>query len=253
MTVQLGCTPDGRWDIDTAGLAAVARDAGLSTLGTSMKRADKAAFDAYEQAGIRCHEIMSLTFTPDHERVLGYAEKMVQAAETMHSDWVSATFMVPLDDRLAPLVERCAAMFAEVCNGMAAEFSPLGAVNTLDDALEIVEVAGRDRAGLLVDTWHFSRGDSTWEMLEKVPVEQIAFVQFDDALPVVSDDGMEETMNRRTLPGQGEFDVERFATTILEKGYEGVVSAEILSAELNQLPVTELLPKIQQSMARYWR
>jgi sugar phosphate isomerase/epimerase len=143
-------------------------------------------------------------------------------------------------------------MFAEAGAGMAAQFSPLGAVSSLDGAIEIVEVAGRDRAGVQIDTWHFFRGDSTREQLERVPLDQIAFIQFSDALPAISDDGMSETMNRRTLPCGGEFALERFASTLLDRGFDGVVGAEVLNAELRQEPVPSVLREIHDTMVRYW-
>jgi sugar phosphate isomerase/epimerase len=112
--------------------------------------------------------------------------------------------------------------------------------------------AGPDRAGLLVDTWHFFSGDSTWEDLAEAPLEMIAHVQFDDALPRLSEDQMDETMNRRAMPGHGTFDLERFATTLLARGWSGLVSVEVLSRELARLPVAEFARLAYASSARYW-
>lgn len=80
---------------------------------------------------------------------------------------------------------------------MAVEFCPLGAVTSISAALPVVEAAGTHRAGVLVDSWHFFRGDSTWEQLARVPLDKIAYVQFSDAPPAVSESGFRETMHRR--------------------------------------------------------
>jgi len=252
MTVTLGVTPDGRWDIDVPKLVAATREAGLSSLGLPLRWFDDATVGTFEGAGLGCHEMMALTITDDDERVLRFAARIAEAAAAMQAPWVNTTFTEPLNGRTAPLIERCAAMFAEAGSGMAAEFSPLGAVSSLNGALEIVEVAGRERAGVQIDTWHFFRGDSTWEQLERLPLDRIAFIQFSDAPPPISDDGMDETTNRRTLPGDGTFELERFASTLLGRGFEGLVSAEILSAELRELPVTAVLESIHRAMTRYW-
>ncbi len=55
----------------------------------------------------------------------------------------------------------------------------------------------RDTAGLMIDSWHFSFGDSTWKDLASVPLEKVAYVQFADGLAPVSADLMRETMDRR--------------------------------------------------------
>jgi sugar phosphate isomerase/epimerase len=161
-------------------------------------------------------------------------------------------FTAPLADT-APLIARCAAILAEGGAKMAVEFSPLGPVASLPDAVAVAEAARIERAGVLVDTWHFMRGPSTWEDLAAVPVERIAYVQFDDALPMASDDLMDETMNRRVMPGGGEFDLARFAETLLGRGWEGTVSVEVLSSELAALPLEDFATQARLSTIRYWR
>ena len=119
---------------------------------------------------------------------------------------------------------------------MAVEFSPLGV----------------GRAGVLIDTWHFFRGDSTWAQLARVPLDQIAYVQFDDAPPPVSDNGIRETMHRRVMPGDGTFDLSRFASTLLDRGWSGLVSVEVLNAGLRELPVPDFARRAYETTAPYW-
>jgi len=168
------------------------------------------------------------------------------------AEWVLTTFAAPPDGGTAPLIERCAAMFAEAGARMAVEFSPLGTVPTLPAALDVVEAAGAGRAGVLIDTWHFFRGDSTWAQLARVPLDQIAYVQFDDAPPPVSDNGIRETMHRRVMPGDGTFDLSRFASTLLDRGWSGLVSVEVLNAGLRELPVPDFARRAYETTAPYW-
>jgi sugar phosphate isomerase/epimerase len=106
---------------------------------------------------------------------------------------------------------------------------------------------------VMIDTWHYFRGDSTWEDLETVPLDRIAYVQFDDAPEPASDDGMDETMNRRAMPGDGGFELERFASTLRGRGWQGLVSVEVLNRDLRQLPVDEFARRAYETTARYWR
>ncbi|MBA4863616.1 sugar phosphate isomerase/epimerase [Streptomyces sp. PSKA54] len=189
----------------------------------------------------------------DEEATVREARRLAEAAAAVRAQWVLTTFMTPLQGRTGPLVERCAAMFAEAGAGMAVEFSPLGAVTSISAALEVAEAAGKDRAGVLIDSWHFFRGDSSWEQLASVPLERIAYVQFDDAPPPVSENAMKETMHRRVMPGEGTFELDRFASTLLKRGWEGLVSVEVLSSELRRLPVPEFARRAYETTGRYWR
>ena len=64
---------------------------------------------------------------------------------------------------------------------------------------------------------------------------------------------MDETLNRRAMPGDGDFELERFASTLLERGWQGLVSVEVLSRDLRQLPVDEFAGRAYETTARYWR
>ena len=110
-----------------------------------------------------------------------------------------------------------------------------------------------DRAGVVIDSWHFFRGESSWQDLETVPLSRIAYVQFSDATAAVSDDVLDETMNRRVMPGDGGFELDRFASTLLGRGWEGLVSVEVLSRDLGRLPVAEFARLAWESTSPYWR
>ena len=252
MTVELGLTPDSRWDIDVTGLVAAAAGAGFAAVGITGQRAGAAAAAALAGAGLRCHELLALVVGADEEATLRQARQLAEAAAVVNAQWVLATFAAPLSTGTRPLIERCAAMFAEAGARMAVEFSPLGAVPTLPAALDVVEAAGAGRAGVLIDTWHFFRGDGTWEQLARVPLDQIAYVQFDDAPPPVSDNGIRETMHRRVMPGDGTFDLSRFASTLLDRGWSGLVSVEVLNAGLRELPVPDFARRAYETTAPYW-
>jgi sugar phosphate isomerase/epimerase len=253
MAVELGLTPDSRWDTDLGGLVDAAQQAGFSALGVAVGNVDGEAAARYDAAGLRCHEVLALLLVDDADATVSYAAGLAEAAAAMHADWVLTTFRTGLDDRTAPVIRRCAEMFADAGAKMAVEFSPLGPVTSIARGLEIVDVAGVERAGLLVDTWHFSHGESTWDDLERVPLERLAYIQFDDALEPLSDDAIEETMYRRAMPGDGVLELDRFATTLLERGYDGLVSVEVLNRELREVPVAEVARRAHDSTARYWR
>ena len=252
--VQLAVTPDRRWGISPAELVEAAAARGFASVGIAADQVDDAAVTAYAASGARCHEVLALVVSDDAARTTASAERRAAAASTIGAEWVLAVFLSPLTTGVANTVERCAALIAEAGAGMAVEFSPFGPIATIRDAMEVVQVGNRGdgRAGLLIDSWHFSFGDSTWDDLAEVPLDDLAYVQFTDALAPESDDLVRETMDRRALPGEGVLELDRFAATLLDRGWAGLVSVEVLSQALQGLPADELVCRIQETTAPYW-
>jgi sugar phosphate isomerase/epimerase len=250
--IELGLTPDAGWQAEVAELLAVTAAAGFTTTGIGEARVDAELVTLLDANGLRCHELMALLVSDDRDTTVTAAQSLAEAAGIVHAEWVLTVFRSPLDATTAPIIERCAAMFAEAGSKMAVEFSPMGGVTSIEAGLAVVDAAGAGRAGLLIDTWHFSRGDSTWEQLATIPLDAIAYVQFTDALPAISEKPYRETTNRRALPGDGELELERFASTLRDRGWEGLVSVEVLNAELRELPVEAFVGSLYESTARYW-
>ncbi len=253
MNIELGLTPDGRWEIGTPELLGAVRDAGFSAVGLSVGRADRAAHEACSSMGLRCHELLALLVADDEDATTANAAQLAEAAAIVRAEWVLTVFQAQPSARSVEVMRRCAALFSEAGAKMAVEFSPLGAVPTLAAGLDVVTAVGPERAGLMIDSWHFCMGASTWRDLATVPLEQIAYVQFADALAPESEHLGRETMHRRAMPGDGVLELDRFASTLLERGWEGLVSVEVLSRDLRELPVPEFARRAFASAARYWR
>jgi sugar phosphate isomerase/epimerase len=251
--VELALTPDSRWEVDPGGVVAAARTAGFSAVGILGGRADERAAGAYAGAGVRCHEVLALVVTADGDATVASAERLAAAASVMGARWVTTVFTQGISPESVATLRRCADVLAEAGAGLAVEFSPLGPVPTIRAGLDVVAAVGADRAGLLIDTWHFCFGDSTWDDLARVRPDEIAFVQFTDAPAPASDDLMRETMHRRALPGEGVLDLARFAATLLGRGWQGLVSVEVLNRDLRALPIAEFARRAHESTVRYWR
>jgi sugar phosphate isomerase/epimerase len=252
--VALAVTPDRRWAATTPELLAATTAAGFAALGAFADRAGPDVRRLYDAAQVRCHEVLALVVSDDEGGTLRSARELADAAAAMGADWVLTVFRCPMTAQTAPIVQRSAAVIAEAGAAMAVEFSPLGPISSVRSALGVVDVANAasGRAGLVIDTWHFERGDSTWDDLEAVPLDQIAYVQFSDALAPAGDSLARQTMHRRALPGDGTLALDRFATTLLQRGWDGLVSVEVLSAELRTLPVGEALRRLHATTAPFW-
>jgi sugar phosphate isomerase/epimerase len=250
--VQLALTPDGRWDYPTPDLVSAANTAGFAAVGINADRVDAAAVDAYAAAGVRCHELLALVVGDDESMTMASAEQLADHARTVGAEWVLTVFTAKVPSQR---IQRCAKLFDDVGAAMAVEYSPLGAIPSISDGMEVVRAASRaGRAGLLIDSWHFCFSDNTWDDLAAVPLEDIAYLQFTDALaPEYRDRLIRESLHRRALPGEGILELRRFAATLLDRGWDGIVSVEVLSAELRDLPVDVLVGRLYATTAPYWR
>ena len=249
--MQLALTPDGKWEVATAELVDAAAGVGFTAVGISADRVDDVAVEAYEAAGVRCHELLALIVSDDEAALMASAEQLAERAQTIGAEWVLTVFtaMVP-QQRIA----RCAKLFDDAGAGIAVEYTPLGAIPTMRDGMEFVTAASRTaRAGLLVDSWHFCLSDNTWGDLAAVPLDDIAYVQFTDALePEYRERMIRESLHRRAVPGEGVLELDRFAATLLDRGWDGTVSVEVLSAELRRLPVDAIVERLYAATSRYW-
>jgi sugar phosphate isomerase/epimerase len=138
--------------------------------------------------------------------------------------------------------------YAELCEDAAArtsatvvyEFMPFDVnVNTLDAALGVVQGAGAPNGGLAIDTWHMANLGITPQDMRRIPPEQLAWVELSDGQVENMEDLIDETVNHRRLPGEGEFDIPGYVEVCREIGYTGPWGVEVLSEELRNLPIEE--------------
>jgi sugar phosphate isomerase/epimerase len=209
--------------------------------------------DALSERQLACLDLAGLTIGADEARTKREADELLEMAEALSCRWVQVRVVDEVDDRIRSLVGWSAEHFGVSGVGLAVEFSPLTRVNTIADARELLAAAGGDaRTGVIVDTWHFFRGHDRWADLEAFPVGELAFVQFSDGLPAGKDRG-HDTLHRRALPGQGEFELGRFSACLRAKGFPGPVSVEVLSQDLRGLPVGEFARRTRETSLPYWQ
>jgi sugar phosphate isomerase/epimerase len=235
-------------------LGAVA-DAGFSSVSLGMNQVIGNVADVAHLLtthGLRCSDLLSLQVSRHDDEVLALAAKLANAAGVLGADHVLSLFWTRVNDESVDRFGRCADLMVRAGARLALEMPPIGELNNISAALSVVDAVGYARASLMIDTFHFSRGSSTWSQLESFPLEALGYVQFDDALAPEGDDVMHETLDRRTMPGEGELELWRFANTLMGRGWSGLVSVEVLSAELRQLDVATFARLAYEHTAPYW-
>jgi sugar phosphate isomerase/epimerase len=137
--------------------------------------------------------------------------------------------------------------FAAVCDRAARsgvrahlEFTPFSAIPDLDTAWRIVSAADRANGGLVFDTWHYLRGARDDALLEQIPGDRIFVVQISDAAAEPVGSLLNDTLNHRLMPGEGDFDLAGVLPIVARKDGVGAPGIEVLSQELWQLEPAEI-------------
>jgi sugar phosphate isomerase/epimerase len=95
---------------------------------------------------------------------------------------------------------------------IALEFLPLSSVKTLQDAVRLIELLG-SQSGVVVDILHLIRSGGTPEDVRRIPGELILSAQLNDgrvSLPFNEAQWIDEMVQGRSYPGEGDFPVREF-------------------------------------------
>ena len=148
--------------------------------------------------------------------------------------------------------------FAELCADAAEhtdakivyEFMPFDVnVRSLDAALQVVAGAAAPNGGIAIDTWHMSKLGIAPDDLRRIPLEYLSWIELSDGQFADMDDAIDEVINHRNLPGEGEFDVTGYVTAARDHGYPGPWGVEVLSEELRNNPIDVIFRRAYDATA----
>src|SRR3954470_8487391 len=171
----------------------------------AMMRETKAAM---ADTGVGVFDIEFVKITPEID--VAALEPFVAAGAELGAKCV---ITAPYDPDLTRMADRLGAI-ADLAGtyglGAILEFFPWTVVPNLSLALQVVEASGRANTGILVDTLHFARSDSTFEQLDAVPAERLPFVHVADASaekPTTTEGLIFTARAERLPPGEGGIDI----------------------------------------------
>jgi sugar phosphate isomerase/epimerase len=196
---------------------------------------------------------------PDDERRRA-ADKtralLFEAAEALPAHHIKAGNLAGTPAELSQIVEAYGELCADAAQHTDAkvvyEFMPYDAVvNDVDKALAVVEGANAPNGGLAADTWHLGKLRMEPDDLRRIPKKWLAWVELSDGLYPYMEDQLDEVINRRRLPGEGEFPIRDYVRVAREIGYDEPWGVEILSEDLRQLPIEQIFERAYEtSMAQ---
>ena len=117
----------------------------------------------------------------------------------------------------------------------------------MHDGLRLVDDAGHEAGGVIIDTWHIARGHTPTADLASVPLHRIIGVELNDADEDVIGTLFADTVHRRRYCGEGSFDLTGMISSLRTAGWNGPWGVEILSDEHRSKPVQEALARAAAS------
>jgi sugar phosphate isomerase/epimerase len=257
------------WSLfDWADRCAEARKAGFSGLGiwhadlqhmleTRSLREMKEIFDDNGLKHLELEFLMDWFLDHDDERRQAsdeIRELLFDAAGALDAHHIKVGNIPGTPAEMSRLTES----FGELCSEAALhtdativyEFMPFDTnVRSVDAALAVVEGAGAENGGIAIDTWHMSKLDIQPDELRRIPLEYLSWVELSDGMLDDMDDLVDETVNHRALPGEGELDLRSYIEACSEHGYTGPWGVEVLSEELRNNPIDVIFRRAYETTA----
>ena len=171
------------------------------------------------------------------------------AALDAHHIKVANIFGTPCD--LPQVTERFAELCADAAEHhdarMVYEFMPFDVnVRDVDTAVGVVGAAGPN-AGVALDTWHLGKLGIEPDDLRRIPADRLGWVELSDGRHESLPDLVDETVNHRILPGEGEFPIREHVAVCRELGYDGPWGVEVLSEDLRNLPIEQIFERAYET------
>jgi sugar phosphate isomerase/epimerase len=199
-----------------------------------------------EDHDVRITEVEVLIGWDAPEEYSGPArERIFRLAEEVGARKVKATAVAPPGVPIGPLDE-LATKFGQLCD-LAADRGLNVALESIsvmpgfsyDMAADVVIAADRPNGGLQIDMWHLFRDPTGVAAANKVAGHQVAGVELGDGAARASADLMDECVNGRLLPGDGEFAIIPVLHSLDAKGVDVPLTVEVLSTKLRKLTPDE--------------
>jgi len=109
---------------------------------------------------------------------------------------------------------------------------------SLDAVTAICSGAGAANGGIMLDNLHLQRsGTAPQDIVRKIGRDVPLGVEINDGTLAMPLDLEDSVINKRLLPGDGEFDIEAFLHAVWTHGYAGPIGVEVLNEYIRKWPL----------------
>ena len=201
----------------------------------------------FDDNGIKHIELEFLTdwFRDGEKKMKSDCErqKLLTAAGVLQASHVKVGDFLRQKTPMPRLIDAFADLCAEAAlhgTRIAFELMPFSMIDSLSDSLAMIEGAGANNGGIVLDLWHIVKLGIPYEELSHIPMRYLVSVELNDGTLTAPWSLHEDTVNHRRLCGDGEFDIKSFIARVRQIGYQGPWGIEVLSEELRKMPLEEL-------------
>ena len=122
---------------------------------------------------------------------------------------------------------------------------------SLDQVLALTRGSGERNGGIMLDNLHLQRiGIGSDEIVRKLEAGDLIGVEINDGARAVPLNFLDSVVNKRLLPGDGEFDIAAFLQALWAVGYDGPIGVEVLNEYMRKWDLktaaTEAFTKTQR-------
>jgi len=184
-----------------------------------------------------------------------WKQRLLTAAEALRASHIKVGDFNREKVAMPVLIEAFAALCleaAEYGTRIGFELMPFAMIDTLKDALALVEGANAKNGGIVFDLWHIVKSGIPYGEIARVPLQYVVSVELNDGTFQAPWDLHEDTVNHRRLCGEGEFDIPGFIAAVRDTGYLGPWGIEVLSEDLRKLPLQELAARAFNTTMRHF-
>lgn len=194
------------------------------------------------------------------EDLLAEAERLSTIAEILKCPTIELIAFCGLEERpweeVLKLTARNVADIADIGrrHGLKFQFEPIAwsPIHSLSQSLQVIEEAGRDNVGLVIDFWHLWAGEETTpDEVAKLSASQIYGVHFCDGIRHTKGTEWIETGLRGFLPGEGKIPIKEWVDAVKSTGFDGVWSAELFSPKHWEWDFWQVARECKERMEQY--
>jgi sugar phosphate isomerase/epimerase len=122
---------------------------------------------------------------------------------------------------------------------------------SLDQVLALTRGSGERNGGIMLDNLHLQRiGIGSEEIVRKLEAGDLIGVEINDGARAMPLNFLDSVVNKRLLPGDGEFDIAAFLQALWAVGYDGPIGVEVLNEYMRKWDLktaaTEAFAKTQR-------
>jgi sugar phosphate isomerase/epimerase len=200
-------------------------------------------------------EVLVDWFVTDDRRIAADRKRkiLLEAAEKMGARHIKVAGDVqgntyPLEYIIEEFSRLCD-QAAAVGSAITIELFPSSNLADLQTGRAVIEGAGCSNGGLLLDIWHMVRGNIYMDAIAALPPGIINHIELDDGKLLPAANYLDDTINSRLLPGDGEFPLQAFLSAVAATGYDGLYGVEILSSAFRTMALEQAASASYQATA----